>query len=139
MPTTKRIVVRGAPKAPNPGKEQTQKDLLAGLTPFDKREVELCLIHGLLAQKKMFERLSGQEYWDLSAGDTAHALAFVSKAVGQTLRDASFAAGGPDSRSDMAVAAEVERVFEKLTPEQLAQLRQWRKEALDPTDPSTRG
>ena len=97
-------------------------------TPFDKDAINKMMIMGLDAAAKMFTRLQNQDYNDLSAGDTAHGLAFLTRALGQVLRDASFASGGPDSRSDMRVAAEVERVFEALSDEQLEQFRKWRKD-----------
>ena len=127
-------------KKPRPG-VPTAEAVTAGLpsTPFDKGVIDKMIIDGIDAAGKMFARLQRQDFDQLSAGDTAHGLAFLTRALGQVLRDASFAAGGPDSRSDMRLAAEVERVFEKLTPEQLAQLREWRRKALDPTDPVSRG
>lgn len=115
-------------------KEEIHEMMGRDVEVYDKEVVEESLIWGLMAQAKMLKRLAKQDFNDLSAGDTAHALTFVARSGGQLLRDASFAAGGPDSRSDMAIAAEIERIFSMLTPEQLAILRDAQKKTKETPD-----
>ena len=111
------LPVRHSPVIPE--KVVLDRQMLAQMEPYSQKDVEECLNLGVIAQKAMLERLATQNWDKLSAGDTAHALAFLSRAGGQLLRDASFAKGGPDSRADVAVAAEVQRMVANLSDDEL--------------------